>query len=62
MKFSSDAVIITLVVLGVCLLGSSIAFILMWRIAVEDRDAAMELYDECIGIDPTLEDELNAPM
>lgn len=47
-----DAAIIGLAVLAITLLGSTIAFLILWRITVEDRNAVWELYYDVAGIDP----------
>jgi hypothetical protein len=50
---TEDSIIIALAVAAVTLLGSTIAFLILWRIAIEDRNAVWELYDDTVSIDTT---------
>ena len=48
-----DPVLISLSVIGISLLGSTILFAILWRVTVEDRNSAWELYYNEIGVDPS---------
>jgi hypothetical protein len=47
----SDALLVGLAIFSVLALSGLIAFLVLWRITVEDRDAVYALYDECAGLD-----------
>ena len=48
-----DATIIALAVAATILLGTTIAFLTLCRITIEDRNAVWELYYDAIGVDPS---------
>jgi len=50
-KFSNtDAIIVGMATAAVTLLGTTIAFLTLWRIAIEDRNAVWVLYYDEAGI------------
>lgn len=52
-EFNKDAAIVGLVVACIILLGAAIAFLILWRITIEDRNAVWQLYYDVAGIDPS---------
>lgn len=53
-----DALLVAFIVASVTLLGTTIAFLVLWRIAVEDGDAIRDLVKECEDTKDTLSNRL----
>ena len=50
-KSRTDATIAGLLVAAICLFGTTIAFVVLWRIAIDDGDGWRDLYNKVKDID-----------